>query len=513
MATIAILGTFDTKGEEHAFIAELIKEKGHETLMIDVGTGGEPTITPDVSRYEVAAATGLQLQRLIEAKDRGQCVVEMSKAAPVYLSKLVDQKKIDGVISLGGGGGTALGTAAMRALPLGFPKIMVSTLASGNTEHYLGTSDICMMPSIVDVAGLNSISKIIFSRAANAICGMVEMKIDDEVEKPLIVASMFGNTTECINHAKPIFEEAGYEFMVFHATGTGGKTMESIIESGRVAGVFDVTTTELADELLGGTLSAGPNRLDAMTKQNIPAIVGPGCLDMANFGERETLPEKFEERTIYIHNPQVTLVRTNADENSALGELLAKKANANKAPVAIMLPLKGISVICQEGQPFYDAKADTALFDSIHKHSQKDIFEFNTDINSKEFSEACAHKLLELINTQKKQQDNKMVRHFGVFKFHPEVSTDEINQCFEQMKSMVGKIEGLLSLESGAYQSDEGLDAGFTHGFIMTFDSFESRDKYLPHQIHEEVKEFVVPKLADVIVFDFEVQKELAGIS
>ena len=402
MATIAVLGTFDTKGEEHAFVADIIRSKGHETLMIDVGSGSEPTISPDVSRYEVAAAISLQLQTLIDAKDRGKCVVEMSKAAPVYLSKLVKEKRIDGVISLGGGGGTALGTAAMRALPLGFPKIMVSTLASGNTEHYIGTTDIILVPSIVDVAGLNSISKVIFSRAANAICGMVEMEESVEEEKPLIVASMFGNTTECINHAKPIFENAGYEFMVFHATGTGGKIFESIINSGRVAGVFDVTTTEWADELLGATLSAGPERMDAMSKQKLPAVVAPGCLDMANYGERETLPPEFEGRTIYINNPQVTLLRTNADECAQLGKILADKANANEAPVAVMLPLKGISVICQEGQPFYDAEADKALFDSIKENCKKDITEMDTDINSKDFAEACAHKLLELIEINKK---------------------------------------------------------------------------------------------------------------
>ena len=398
MAVIAVLGTFDTKGQEHAFVADIIRSKGHETLMIDVGSGGPPSIEPDVSRYEVAAAAGLQLQSLIDAKDRGRCVVEMSKAAPVYLSKLHEAKRIDGIISLGGGGGTALGTAAMRALPLGFPKLMVSTLASGNTEHYIGTTDIVMFPSIVDVAGLNSISKVIFSRAAHAICGMVEMEESAEEEKPLIVASMFGNTTECINYAKSIFEAAGYEFMVFHATGTGGRLFESIISSGRVAGVFDVTTTEWADELLGATLSAGPERMDAMSKQKLPAVVAPGCLDMANYGERDTLPTEFEGRNIYIHNPQVTLLRTNASECAQLGKILAEKVNANEAPLAVMLPLKGISVISKEGQPFYDPEADKALFGTIKENCKKDIVEIDNDINSKEFAEACAFKLLELIS-------------------------------------------------------------------------------------------------------------------
>ena len=401
MATVAVLGTFDTKGEEHAFVAEIIRSKGHDTLMIDLGSGGEPTVSPDVTRFEVAAAIELDLQSLMDEKDRGKCVVAMSKAAPVYLSWLVEEKKIDAVISLGGGGGTALATAAMRALPVGFPKIMVSTLASGNTEHYVGTTDICMIPSIVDVAGLNSISKVIFSRAAHALCGMLAMEDSSIQDKPLIVASMFGNTTECINYAKPIFEDAGYEFMVFHATGTGGKTLESIVASGRVAGVFDVTTTEWADELRGGTLSAGPNRMDAMANKKVASIVAPGCLDMANFGERQTLPEKYERRNIYIHNPQGTLVRTNSEECTELGKIIAEKVNANQAPIAVFLPVKGISIISQQGQPFHDHDADRALFEAIKAYCSKDIIEIDNDINSKEFAEACAYKLLELIDENK----------------------------------------------------------------------------------------------------------------
>ncbi|MDB4438602.1 Tm-1-like ATP-binding domain-containing protein, partial [bacterium] len=227
--TIAVLGTLDSKGHEHAFVADIIRQRGHAPLLIDLGSGGGPQVAPDVSRFEVAAASGLDFQALIDKQDRGECVVAMSKAAPVFLAKLVAEGKIDGVISLGGGGGTALGTAAMRALPVGFPKLMVSTLASGNTAHYVGTKDITMMPSIVDVAGLNRISKIIFTRAAGAICGMVEAKIAEGGDKPLIVASMFGNTTDCVNLAARVLEDAGYEVLIFHATGTGGKTMESLI--------------------------------------------------------------------------------------------------------------------------------------------------------------------------------------------------------------------------------------------------------------------------------------------
>jgi uncharacterized protein (UPF0261 family) len=396
---IAVLGTLDSKGHEHAFVADLIRQRGHIPLLIDLGTGSEPQVTPDITRFEVAESAGLDLQVLIDKQDRGECVVAMSEAAPVLLAKLASEGKIDGVISLGGGGGTALGTAAMRALPIGFPKLMVSTLASGNTAHYLGTKDITMMPSIVDVAGLNSISKTIFTRAAGAICGMVEAKIDQSESKPLIVASMFGNTTDCINIAAKVLEEAGYEVLIFHATGTGGKTMEALIESGMVSGVLDITTTEWADELVGATLSAGPTRMDAMTKAKVPAVVSPGCLDMANFGERDSVPEKFEGRNFYIHNPQVTLMRTNAEECAELGKIIAEKANANPAPTVILNPLKTVSVISAEGQPFYDPEADKALFSSIHQHAKVEVIDFDEEINSEVFAKAAAHKLLELIGS------------------------------------------------------------------------------------------------------------------
>ena len=401
MATIAILGTLDSKAEEHSFMAERIRERGHNVALIDVGTGGEPQITPDYSRYEVAAATGVDLKSLIERHDRGACVVAMSEAAPIFLAQLVEAGTINGVVSLGGGGGTAIGTAAMRALPIGFPKLMVSTLASGNTAHYVGTKDIVMMPSIVDVSGLNRISRTIFTRAAGAICGMVEAKIDEEGGKPLIVASMFGNTTTCVNEAKAILEEAGYEVLVFHATGSGGQAMESLIESGMVSGVLDVTTTEWADEVVGATLSAGPTRMDAMTKAKVPAVVAPGCVDMANFGSRETVPPKFEGRNFYIHNPQVTLMRTNARECAEIGKVIAIKANANTAPVAILNPLKAVSEINGEGQAFYDQEADTALFKAIRTNAQVEVIDLEETINSFVFARACAEKLLELIQRGK----------------------------------------------------------------------------------------------------------------
>ncbi|BDS06617.1 hypothetical protein NT6N_16570 [Oceaniferula spumae] len=395
--TIAVLGTLDSKGHEHEFVADQIRARGHDVILIDLGTGSDPQVTPDITRYQVAEAAGLDLQALIDKQDRGECVVAMAKAAPILVKQLEEDGKIQGIISLGGGGGTALATSCMRELPIGFPKVMVSTLAAGNTAHYLGTKDITMIPSVVDVAGLNSISKTIFTRAAGAICGMVEAEIDTAEDKPLIAASMFGNTTDCINIAKEVLEDAGYEVLVFHATGSGGKTMEALIESGMVKGVLDITTTEWADELTGATLSAGPTRMDAMSKAKIPAVVAPGCLDMANFGERDTVPEKYSDRLFYIHNPQVTLMRTNADECAQLGKIIADKSNANPAPTAILIPLKTVSVISAEGQPFHDAEADAALFNAIREHAKVEVIDYNEEINSEVFAKAAAGKLLELI--------------------------------------------------------------------------------------------------------------------
>jgi uncharacterized protein (UPF0261 family) len=396
MATIAILGTMDTKGEEHAFVAEQIKQRGHEVLVIDVGTLEAPKFPPDITRDEVARAAGIDLAALVAKRDRGESVAAMSKAAPLVLARLVAEKKIDGVISLGGGGGTAISTAAMRALPLGFPKLMVSTLASGNTAQYVGVKDVVMFPSIVDVAGLNRISRQILARAAGAICGMVEVEPKAAGDKPIIVASQFGNTTACVDHARKLLEKQGYEVLVFHATGAGGRTMESIIESGMVAGVLDITTTEWADELVGGFLGAGPTRLEAAAVHGVPAIVTPGCLDMVNFHGPESVPARFQGRNFYQHNPQVTLMRTTPEECAQLGRILADKLNLSTGPVTVLLPRKAISVISAAGQKFHDPAADQALFDSIKANLRKDIdvIELDCAINDAPFAEACAKALL-----------------------------------------------------------------------------------------------------------------------
>lgn len=397
MKTIAVLGTLDSKGAEHAFVAERIRAYGHTPLLVDVGTGAEPTVAPDITRHEVAAAGDIDLGAIIAKHDRGEAVTAMSQAAPKLLSKLQSEGKIHGVISLGGGGGTAISTAAMRALPIGFPKLMVSTLAAGNTAHYLGTSDITMMPSVADVAGLNRLSKTIFARAAGAICGMVSAETDVSDDKPLIVASMFGNTTACVTEAKRILEVNGYEVLVFAATGAGGKSMEAVIDSGMAVGVLDITTTEWADELCGGTLTAGPTRMDAAAKAGIPVVIAPGCLDMVNFGERASVPAKYEGRNFYIHNPQVTLMRTTPEECAELGRIIAGKANACAGRCEILIPKMAISVISAQGQAFHDPAADAALFGAIRENAEVPVTEIDEEINSLAFARACAKHLLSLL--------------------------------------------------------------------------------------------------------------------
>lgn len=400
MLTIAILGTFDTKGPEHAFVAELIRSQGFATKLIDVGSLHPPTLAPDISAQEVAAAGDVDSRAILDRQDRGECVALMARGAALVVSRLAAEHRIQGIISLGGGSGSAIAAAAMRPLPLAFPKVLVSTIASGNLTAYVGSSDIAVFPSVVDIAGLNRISRPILANAAGAICGMTraaqDRSADLDVGPPVVVASMFGNTTAAVTEARRLIETAGYEVLVFHATGTGGRNMEALIASGLVSGVLDITTTEWADELVGGILGAGPDRLDAAGKARIPAIVVPGCLDMVNFGEPSSIPSKFAGRKFYKHNPQATLMRTNAAECTELGRILAEKVNRYTAPVTVLLPRGGISLISCSGEPFHDPSADEALFGSIRKHllSSVPVIESELAINDPLFARACAHALL-----------------------------------------------------------------------------------------------------------------------
>lgn len=323
--TIAIVGALDTKGQEFEFLKNEIEKRGCQTFVINVGVLGKPLFTPDVSAEEVALAGGVQLSILVKHEDRSEAMSVMTAGAAKIVSKYFGEGKFDGIISMGGGGGTAMGTNAMRALPVGVPKVMVSTIASGDTSAYVGTSDIIMIPSIVDVAGLNQISRTVYNNAAGAVCGMVGGEIEKSIdEKPLIAATMFGNTTRAVENARTILEENGYEVLVFHATGTGGRTMEMLVDNGFFTGVLDITTTEWADEICGGVLSAGSGRLDAAGKAGIPQVVTPACIDMCNFWARETVPEKYNDRLFYEWNPNITLMRTTPEENQEMGEIFAE---------------------------------------------------------------------------------------------------------------------------------------------------------------------------------------------
>jgi uncharacterized protein (UPF0261 family) len=398
MSTIAVLGTFDTKGLEHAFAAECVRERGHGVLMIDAGGLGNPQCKADISADAVAAEGGVDLAALRVRGDRGAMVEAMAGAVAVVLSRLTADRRVDGVLSLGGSGGTAIATQAMRALPLGLPKVMVSTVASGNVAPYVREKDIVMMPSIVDVAGLNGFARGVYRRAAWAICAMVDAAaVTETAAKPLVVASMFGNTTACVERARQRLEAEGYEVLVFHATGAGGRAMEALIESGAAAGVLDVTTTEWADELVGGVLTAGSARLEGAAVRGVPAIVTPGCLDMVNFGTPDSIPAKFAGRTFYRHNPQVTLMRTTSGECAELGRIIAEKVNLSTAPVTVLIPLRAISVISEAGQPFHDPDADRALFDGLRRHLRSDIpvIELDATINDPRFADACVTALLE----------------------------------------------------------------------------------------------------------------------
>lgn len=394
--TIAVVGALDTKGQDFAFVKEQIAARGHRALVIDTGVIGEPPFAPDVDAAAVADAGGTSLAALREQNDRGKAIDVMAKGAAVIVEDLFEQGKIDGILSMGGSAGTAVGTAAMRALPVGVPKVMVSTLAAGDTAAYVGTRDVVMMPSVVDVAGVNSISARIYANAAGAIVGMVETAVPEIAEKPLIAASMFGNTTKLVDRCRAIMEDHGYEVLVFHATGAGGKTMESLIADGFISGVLDVTTTEWADQLLGGVLAAGPHRLEAAAAQGTPQVIAPGCLDMANFWAPETIPDKYQERKFYQWNPNVTLMRTTPEENAELGRILAEKANATDGPVAFFLPLQGVSVLDSPGGEFWWPEANEALFAAIKANVREDIpvYEIDANINDEAFAKAVTDKLL-----------------------------------------------------------------------------------------------------------------------
>ncbi|MBM4001832.1 MAG: UPF0261 family protein [Planctomycetes bacterium] len=397
--SIYLLATLDTKGTEVAFVRDRLQELGQRVTLVDTGCLGQPSVTADVSREAVFAAAGTTLERAATRADRGEAIAAAARGAAVIASSALTRQELHGIVALGGSAGTTIGTTAMRALPLGVPKLMVSTLASGQVRPYVGDKDILMLNSVVDIAGVNRISRQILGNAAAAMAGMVRDKLRDEVaDRPLIAASMFGVTTPCVQQARVLLEDAGYEVLVFHATGNGGQAMESLIADGLIAGVLDITTTELADELVGGVLSAGPDRLTAAGRAGIPQLLSVGALDMVNFGTPESVPEKFRSRKFHQHNPTVTLMRTTPEENQRLGDEIGRKAAAARGPTCVMLPLQGVSAIDRSGQSFDDPAARMQLFDAIRRHRNSfDLIELNCHINDAEFATAAARELLKMI--------------------------------------------------------------------------------------------------------------------
>jgi uncharacterized protein (UPF0261 family) len=398
--TVGIVGTLDTKGMEFQFIKERIEASGTSTCVVNTGILGEPSFEPDVSAGEVAEAGGTSLQALQDGGDRGVAVAAMAEGAAKIIAQLQSDGKIDGVISLGGSAGTTIGTTAMRAVPVGVPKIMVSTLASGDTSPYVDTKDVSMMYSVVDIAGINSLSRQILANAAGAIVGMVNAEVPSAEDKPLIGATMFGVTTPCVTKARELLEDAGYEVLVFHATGAGGRAMEDLVKGGFIVGVLDATTTELADELVGGVLSAGPDRLEAAGDLGVPQVVAPGALDMVNFGPPDTVPEQFKDRTFYQHNPTVTLMRTTVEENAELGKIMGQKLSQAKGPTTVIIPKQGVSAIDQEGQPFYSAEAEAAWIENLKANLGDNVtlIEMDNHINDDAFAEKLVETLLASLN-------------------------------------------------------------------------------------------------------------------
>lgn len=398
--SVVAIGTLDTKGAEYGFLRDRLREHGVDVVLVDAGVLGEPTITPDITREEVARAAGAEIGQLVEAGDRGAAVETMSRGAAEVVERLHREGRLDAVIGMGGTGGTSLVTHAMQQLPVGVPKLVVSTVASGDTRPYVGAVDIAMMYSVVDVAGVNQISARIIGNAAAAIAGMAHATIPAPTEtRPLIGASMFGVTTPCVTTARGRLEELGYEVLVFHQTGTGGQSMEELVKAGFIKGLLDVTTTELCDELVGGVLAAHPKRLEVAGDLGVPQVVSLGALDMVNFGPKDTVPEAFRTRKLYVHNPSVTLMRTTPEECAELGRRVARKLSSAKGPTALFVPLRGVSMIATEGQPFYDPAADEALFSAVREEvgPNVELHELDTDVNDPEFALAMANRLHEML--------------------------------------------------------------------------------------------------------------------
>lgn len=399
MSRVYAVATMDTKGVEIAFVAERLRACGVEVVTVDVGTMSPPSIAPDIPREQVAASASVD--NPLGKSDRGQAVTAMSAALVEFLKAEHSVGKVAGVIGIGGGGGTALITPAMRALPVGVPKVMVSTMASGNVGPYVDCSDLTMMYSVVDVAGINSVSRRVLANAAHAIAGMVQHSLPSVTEKPTLGMTMFGVTTPCVDAVRKSLEIRGYDCLVFHATGSGDRAMENLVRSGLIQGVIDVTTTAVADEVVGGVLACGPNRFNAILDARVPYVLSVGALDMVNFGARETVPPQFAGRKLHVHNAQVTLMRTTPEENRQFARWIADKLNRSTASLTLLIPELGISTIDAVGQPFHDPIADAALFDelerSIQMTEQRKVKRLPLHINDPAFAAALVEEFLSLV--------------------------------------------------------------------------------------------------------------------
>ena len=404
MTTVVLLGTLDTKGREYAFLRDRLLEHGVEVLLVDAGVVGEPLAAPDVTRDEVAAAAGADAAALAAAGDRGAAVETMARGAAEVVKRLHVEGRLDAIGGLGGSGGSALVTHAMRQLPIGVPKLMVSTVASGDTSPYVGSVDVTMMYSVVDIAGVNRVSARIMANAAGALAGMAGATVPPlGDEKPIVVASMFGVTTAAVTTARERLEELGYEVLVFHQTGAGGGSMEKLLEAGFAVGSLDVTTTEFCDQVAGGVLAAVPERLESAGRAGIPQVVSLGALDMVNFGPMESVPERYRDRNLYVHNPTITLMRTTPDECREIARIIAGKLNAASGPTVLFVPLRGVSAIATDGQPFHDPEADEALFSTLREHvdaSKVEVHEVDADVNDAGFALAMANRLHELVGAR-----------------------------------------------------------------------------------------------------------------
>jgi uncharacterized protein (UPF0261 family) len=399
MKKVLLIGTLDTKGQEFAFVRNLIEARGHQVLLMNAGIFAS-TVQADIEAEEVAKVGNGNLDELCSQQDRGRAMAVMQRGVAELTKQLFDDGKIQAVLGLGGSGGTILATAGMRTLPVGVPKLMVSTLASGDTAPYVDIKDITMMYSVVDIAGINRLSRQILANAAGMICGALEQTLPKGEDKPLIAATMFGVTTPCVTKVRERLEPQGYEVIIFHATGAGGRAMEGLVADGYVKAVADITTTELADELVGGVLSAGANRLEIAGQLGIPQVVSLGALDMVNFWAMDTVPEKFRQRNLYKHNDNVTLMRTTVEENKELGHIIAEKLNKAKGKITLVIPLQGVSMIDVEGKLFHDVEADKALFDSLRQHLSKNIkvVEVDANINDDLFADLFVKEMLEVLS-------------------------------------------------------------------------------------------------------------------